>query len=158
MKYVEKIIKKKKNKTGEIQSLRIDRIGSAPLTPATDDAELAAEEVLEMMCDVRVQSTISHQPSNIKHQTSEYYEALAARIRRAHEAERRAAMRATAYCENQLSQERLSEDGDGSLAYLESTLYKHLDTMEREGGELKRRWQHCMAEVTVRRMNVYKTN
>lgn len=138
--------------------LRIEGIGDAPLTAEPDDAELAAEAVLEMMCDGRWNmEDVSHQPSADGRQpqegTREYYEALAVRIRREHEAERRAATRATAYCEGQLKQERLPEDGNGSLAYMERTLYKHLDTVEREGGGLKRRWQHCLAEVTVRRMN-----
>ena len=148
------------------QPLRIEGIGDAPLTAEPDDAELAAEAVLEMMCDGRWNmEDVSHQPSAISHQpsadgrqpqegTREYYEALAVRIRRAHEAERRAATRATAYCEQRLSQERLPDQGEGSLAYVEETLYKHLDTIEREGGELKRRWQHCLADVTVRRLNI----
>ena len=141
------------------QPLRIEGIGDAPLTAEPDDAELAAQAVLEMMCDGKWNmEDVSHQPSADGRQpqegTREYYEALAVKISRAHEAERRAATRATAYCEQRLSHGRLPDDGDGSLASLEDMLYKHLDTVEREGGELKRRWQHCLAEVTVRRMNI----
>lgn len=144
-----KVLRKAGERTGETHPLRIEGIGEAPLTAEPDGAELAALAVL---------SNISHQTSADGRQpqegTREYYEALAVRIRRAHEAERMAATRATAYCEQRLSQERLPDQGEGSLAYVEETLYKHLDTIEREGGELKRRWQHCLAEVTVRRMNI----
>jgi len=150
--------------------LRIEGIADAPLTPEPDDAELAAQAVLALLASEkgkvkseefletfgtsgqgRAAAAGSHQP---KEGTREYYEALAVRIRRAHETERRAAMRATAYCEQQLKQRQLPEDGDGSLAYVERILYKHLDTVEREGGELKRRWQHCLAEVTVRTLTI----
>ena len=35
---------------------------------------------------------------------------------------------------------------------LEAELYKRVDTVEREQGDLKRRWQHCLADIIVRRM------
>jgi hypothetical protein len=144
--------------------LRIEDIADAPLTPEPDDAELAAQALLALLADKerrrgRVEPSVpgSQPPADSpqpKEGTREYYEALAVRIRRAHETERRAATRATAYCEQQLKQRQLPEDGDGSLAYMERVLYKHLDTVEREGGELKRRWQHCLAEVMVRRLTI----
>lgn len=135
----------------EARPLRIKGIGEAPLTPAPDDAELAAQALLETLCGASGRTEADRgRPAE---GTREYYEELAARIRRAHEAERMAAARATAYCEERLRQERLPSEGDGSPASLGRMLLGHLDAVEREGGELKRRWQHCLAEVTVRGMD-----
>lgn len=147
------------------QALRIDGIAEAPLTPAPDDAELAAQAVLEMMCDGRGKmedgrgshqpSAIEYQPSALSPQTSEYYHQLANRIRLARQTSRLHTTRFVAYCERTLQRPDLPEDGPDSLSLLEKELYKRIDTVEREGGELKRRWQHCLAEVTVRRMNKF---
>ena len=107
-----------------------------------------------------------------------YYQTLAVKMKSAHEQEARAAMRYVAYCEAQLAkiqdsrlriQEKSSdishqtsaEPGSQSsdlrpqssdLAKLEAGLFKHQDVVERSGGELKRRWQKCLATVTVRQM------
>lgn len=138
------------------QALRIDGIAEAPLIPAPDDAELAAQAVLEMMCDGRGKMEDgSPQPSALSPQTSEYYKALANRIRLARQTSRLHTTRFVAYCERTLQRPDLPEDGPDSLSLLEKELYKRIDTVEREGGELKRRWQHCLAEVTVRRMNKF---
>jgi hypothetical protein len=39
-----------------------------------------------------------------------------------------------------------------SLNDIERELYKRQDVVEREGGELLKRWRHCLAEVIVRQM------
>ena len=138
--------------------LRIEGIDDAPLTPEPDDAELAAQAVLEMMCDVRGKkedvrekpSTVSHQPSDIH--DARYYHELADRIRQARETSRQRTMRFLAFCEQTLAQPDVPVTGPNSLQLIERELYKRIDIIEREGGELKRRWQHCLADVTVRRM------
>lgn len=153
MKFIKKLFGNRQ-KDVQPQALRIDGIAEAPLTPAPDDAELAAQAVLEMMYDGRGKMEDgSHQTSALSHQTSEYYKALANRIRLARQTSRLHTTRFVAYCERTLQRPDLPEDGPDSLSLLEKELYKRIDTVEREGGELKRRWQHCLAEVTVRRMN-----
>lgn len=155
----------------EPQPLRIEGIPDAPLTPEPDEAEQAAQAVLELMCDGRwkmedgARPKDAHQPhkAHQTHQThkthsphpphdSRYYQDLAARIREAHEASRQRTMRFLAYCEQTLSQPDVPATGPNSLQLIETELYKRIDIIEREGGELKRRWQHCLAEVTVRMM------
>ena len=143
--------------------LRIEGVKPAPLTPEPDEAELAAQALLESMCDVRSkmedirdvaadahQPSKSHQPSAISHHTSEYYHALAERIRTARTAEARLAMRLLASVEEQLAEPTALYRGQWGDT--ERKLYRALDIAEREGGELHRRWQHCLANVLVRRM------
>lgn len=67
--------------------------------------------------------------------------------------QRQRALHFTCYCEQQLADPSLPLYGKGSLSLLEAELYKRLDVVEREGGDLKKRWQHCLAEVTIRLMN-----
>ena len=167
MKFIKKLFGNRQ-KDVQPQALRIDGIAEAPLTPSPDDAELAAQAVLEMMYDGRgkmedgrgkmedVRGKMedgSPQPSALSPQTSEYYHQLANRIRLARQTSRLHTTRFVAYCERTLQRPDLPENGPDSLSLLEKELYKRIDTVEREGGELKRRWQHCLAEVTVRRMN-----
>lgn len=61
-------------------------------------------------------------------------------------------MRFVTWCEQELEKRDLPIEGKGSLAQMEAELYKRIDTIERVGGELKHRWQHCLATVIVRRM------
>lgn len=162
MKFIKKLFGNRQ-KDVQPQALRIDGIAEAPLTPAPDDAELAAQAVLEMMYDGRGKiedgrgkmEDGSHQTSALSHQTSEYYHQLANRIRLARQTSRLHSTRFVAYCERTLQRPDLPENGPDSLSLLEKELYKRIDTVEREGGELKRRWQHCLEEVTVRRMNKF---
>lgn len=131
----------------EPQPLSVKGYARAPLTPEPDDDELAAQALLEILAGAgRGDDAKTEEPEK---GTAEYYEALAEKIRRAHVAERKAAMRATAYCEERLQQGRLTDSGEGSAEAITAVLYSHLDTVDREGGELKRRWQHCLAEATV---------
>ena len=149
--------------------LRIEGVKPAPLTPEPDDAELAAQALLESMCDarskkedVRGSAADTHQPSSIIHQPSKshqpsvrdaaYYHALAERIRLARDQATLRTMRFVTWCEQELGKPDLPIEGKGSIAQMEAELYKRIDTIEREGGELKRRWQHCLATVIVRRM------
>ena len=57
-----------------------------------------------------------------------------------------------AFCEQELQKPSLPLSGPGSLGLLEAELYNRIDVIERRGGELKRRWQHCLATVIVRMM------
>lgn len=46
----------------------------------------------------------------------------------------------------------------GQWGDTERKLYRAMDVAEREGGELHRRWQHCLANVLVRRMEEERKN
>lgn len=132
--------------------LRIEGIPEAPFTQEPDDAELAAQAVLEMMSGKKAQS-LQKTPNNQdvpNNQTSAYYHALADRIREAHRSSVLRTVRFVAFCELELQKPDLPLYGKDSIAQMERELYKRIDVIEREGGELKRRWQHCLAEVTVR--------
>ena len=83
---------------------------------------------------------------------ADHYHRLAEKIREAHFNARLRTLRFVAFCEQQLLDPHLPLTGKGSLGQLEAELLKRIDTIEREGGELKRRWQHCLATVTVRLM------
>ena len=124
--------------------------GSVPMSPEAFRAEYPDIEDAEF--EEVPQNTLSNQntPSN---QTSAYYRQLADRIREAHAKAARQATRFIYNCELELRKPRLPLYGAGSVQLLETELYKRIDVVEREGGELKTRWQHCLAEVTVRLMN-----
>ena len=130
------------------------------LTAEPDDAELAAMALFASLAsgELRVMSEESAaKPKAAEQGTAEYYRQLAERIEQAHAADARLATRFVAYVEQELRKPVLPKEGAGSLALLETGLYKRLDTVDREGGELKRRWQHCLAEVTVRLMEEVKS-
>ena len=158
MKWFKNIFRRKKKQ--EPQPLQIDGIPPAPMTPEPDDAELAAQALLEMMADGESRGQApdfpqaSHQgasPHDSAHDAA-YYKKLAERIRQAQEAARLRTMRFVSFVEQELEKPHLPVSGAGSLGLLEAELYKRLDVIERVGGELKRRWQHCLADVTVRLM------
>ena len=148
------------------QPLRIEGTTQAPLTPEPDDAELAAQALLELLAQkdpgARHQvSSDNAQPSvkpetgkpetNVGHDAA-YYRQLAERMRQAHDQATLRTMRFVAWCEQELKKPDLPMEGKGSLQQMEVELYKRIDTVERVGGELKRRWQHCLATVIVRQM------
>jgi hypothetical protein len=160
----------------EPQPLRIDGVGEAPLTPEPDDAELAAQALMELMmanhgdwlADTKRKAKDSHGDRLLRSQTqvpvpmtaphdAKYYHQLAAKIRAARESSRLRTLRFIVYCEQQLRLPHLPATGKGSLQLLETELLKRIDIIEREGGELKKRWQHCLAEVTVRLMDAFHT-
>ncbi len=154
--------------------LRIEGVKPAPLTPEPDDAELAAQALLESLAspeqnrnnDIseyrnnekkrrRIANTDTHSgeasPSGDERGAS-YYRRLAERIRLAQDQATFRSMRFVTWCEHELEKRDLPIEGKGSLAQMEAELYKRIDTIERVGGELKHRWQHCLANVIVRRM------
>ena len=63
-------------------------------------------------------------------------------------AETRGVLRFLAYAEEKLLRSR-EED---ALTEIERGLYDRMDIVDRDGGDLKKRWQHALAEVTVRLM------
>lgn len=138
--------------------LRIEGIGEAPFTAEPDAAERAAQQLLELISASGNQRSDIAQGGTVKggkdvpHDAA-YFRQLAERIRYA---QRGAEIRVTRFvtaCEYTLENKDLPYYGDGSLALLEAELYKRFDVVERAGGELKRRWQHCLAEVIVRLMD-----
>ncbi len=158
-----------------VRTMRIDGV-KTPVTPVPDDAELAAQALLESMNNNRetiinkagAKEIVNGKLSNSKCHDAAYYKQLSEKIRKAHEQERRAAMRYVAYVEQELARvngERLTVNGSDnhepctmshepeSIATLEQGLYKWQDVVEREGGELLKRWQKCLAECIVRQMN-----
>lgn len=162
MEFFKKIFRRKREAQTKPQSLRIEGCKTT-LTPKPDEAELAAEALLEMMCDGRRKKEDGRpQPSSISHQPSSphgaaYYRELSEKIRTARAAERRLTMRYLAYCEEQLALPQPLYVGQ--IGEMEQELYKRQDVAEREGGELLRRWQHCLAECIVRQMSeAYKNN
>ena len=160
MKILKNIFRRKEKQ--EPQPLRIEGVGEAPLTAEPDDAELAAAALLETMAEVQCSGFKVHGQKEKKHESltdnhkpirdANYYKELASRIRQAHDAARLRTMRFVAFCEQELKKADLPLEGTGSLGLLNAELMKRIDTIERVGGELKKRWQHCLAEVTVRLM------
>ena len=145
-----KIFRRKKQKM-QPKQLRIDGI-KTELTPAPDDAELAAQALLEAHT---VKSKKTHKRKKEKKASEpaqgspEYYKQLAERIKKAKAAEVRRAKRFLTYAEQQLDSPLMT----GQTGEIERELYKLQDVAEREGGELLKRWQHCLAECVVRQMN-----
>ena len=145
------------------QPLRIEGIPEAPFTPEPDDAELAAQAVLELMqapqppkgaqAPKPPKGGCSLEEAPPSGGWGAYYRQLASRIREAHAKAARQATRFIYNCELMLKNRHLPLYGSGSVQMLEAELYKRIDIIEREGGELKRRWQHCLADVTVRLMD-----
>lgn len=151
--------------------LRIEGVKPAPITPVPDDAELAAAALLESLAEKKVSQKAQksqkglrrkknpsalNQPLALSPQTSsspqpskEYYEQLAERVKEGREMEARMTMRLIAYCEQELRNHLLPE---GRIAGLESSLLERQGIVDREGGELKKRWQRCLAEITVRNL------
>ncbi len=160
--FLKRLFRKKQSSSVNFQ-LSIDGVHPAPLTTDPDDAELAATALLESLAEVKgsrsSRSASRRNTENGKpggpspHDAAVYYERMADRIRAAHDSERQRTTRFVAYCEQELCNRHLPKEGAGSLAFIEAELYKLLDVVEREGGDLKRRWQHCLADVTVRLMD-----
>jgi len=142
----------------EAKPLRIEGVAPAPMTPEPDDAEIAAQAILELMiqkgADKKNDSLQDGKQPHSDERDSAYYEKLASRMRKAREQQRQQAIRFIAFCEEQLKKTDLPVHGSNSLELIEAELYKRIDVVEREKGDLKRRWQHCLAEVTVRLMNI----
>ena len=142
----------RRRKEQEPQPLRVEGVAAAPMTAEPDDAELAAQALLERMARKGEKETQAQ--AEPERNTKEYYRTLAERMRLARAASALRTTRFVAFCEQELQKPDIPVSGPGSLTLLEAELYKRIDTIEREGGALKRRWQHCLAEVTVRLMQV----
>lgn len=151
--------------------LSVKDVEDAPMTAEPDEAEIAAQAVLEIILEKEkarnkkgrkhrnAEAAKAQKPQDSTEHDADYYRHLAEHIREAYAAARQRALRFTCYCEQQLADPSLPLYGKGSLSLLEAELYKRLDVVEREGGDLKKRWQHCLAEVTIRLMNApTKTN
>lgn len=152
------------------QPLKIDGVGEAPMTMEPDKAELAAQALLEVMIDKQKRrwkkadvfdksetSEKSDKSGSTKPnflQTSEYYHQLSDRIRQAYASSRQRTLRFLCYCEHQLRNQDIPLFGAGSLNLLQAELLKRIDVVDRAGGEIKARWQHCLAEVTLRQIEV----
>lgn len=141
------------------QPLRIEGTKPAPLTAEPDDAELAAQALLETLAspEQNRNKDIPEYRNNGKQngktaqpRDASYYHSLADRIRTARTAEARLVMRLLAAVEEQLAEPTALYKGQWGDT--ERKLYRAMDVAEREGGELHRRWQHCLANVLVRRM------
>lgn len=146
--------------------LKIDGVGEAPMTMEADNAELAAQALLEVMLDKqkrrRKKSDVSDKSETSEKsgesgkpntlQTSEYYHQLSDRIRKAYASSRQRTLRFLCYCEQQLRNQDIPLYGADSLNIMQAELYKRIDVVDREGGDIKARWQHCLAEVTLRQM------
>ena len=153
------------------KQLRIDGVKTV-MTPSPDDAELAAQALLESRLSpdpslgARGANSKSAKKTRAKgnhplqsqggegggppHDVA-YYKALSEKIKASKAAERRLTMRYLAYCEEQLALPQPLYVGQ--IGEMEQELYRRQDVAEREGGELLRRWQHCLAECIVRQMN-----
>lgn len=155
MKWISNIFRRKAK--DEPAPLAVAGIPPAPVTPEPEDAELAAQALLELLAMKGRGGDRKPRAAEPVRGTAEYYHALAERIGQAHEAARRRTQRFLSYCEQELAKDGLPLTGKGSLAQLENELYKRIDTVEREGGDLKKRWQHCLADVTIRMMEAAET-
>lgn len=171
---IRNLFHRKRKEPDEPQAVEgADRV---PMTAEPDEAELAAQALLEVMIErkaakrkTKKASKRSKKPeaqSNEKTdgktenpaalQTAEHYHQLAERIRLAYASSRQRTQRFLSFCEQELQRRDIPAYGKDSIALLEAELYKRIDIVEREGGELKKRWQNCLAEVTLRLMEADK--
>lgn len=151
--------RKKQRGHGEPQPMRIEGIRTR-LTPKPDDAETAAQALLESLTQesgktrkerMDKENANKDKSTSMEQRDTAYYRRLADRIRESREADRRLLQRNLVYFEEQLGKNpacSIQEQSD-----IERMLYGSQDFADREGGELLRRWQHCLAEVTVRQMS-----
>ena len=138
---------------------RIEGIGMAPMTPVADASELAAQALLEAGANSpgrnNIMAKLRHGAKTAPEKGSPaYYAALSSRVRDTRATEARLAMRYVAYCEQELAASARHRIQNTKLTELERGLYDRIGTIEREGGELKRRWQRCLARVTVQLLGI----
>ena len=196
MNFFKKIFHRKREKRDEPQPrpLRIEGTKTS-LTPEPDDAELAAQALLEspppnplpLGRGVDSHSAKGDHFSPTGGETERravgetekgvaYYRELSRKIRTARQQEVRQTMRFLAYAEQQLESPLFTDNSSlflrpngskrpevertphSSLNDIERELYKRQDVVEREGGELLKRWRHCLAEVIVRQMTLSNDN
>jgi hypothetical protein len=167
MEFFKRIFRRRKQFKAQPKQLRIDGVKTT-LTPTPDDAELAAQALLESRIYGDKEQRKATKKAKPQQGTAEYYRELSDRIRATHEQDVHAATRYVAYVEQELARvngamERQSDGATESVdsevresvnpyTDLEHGLFKHQDTVEREGGELLKRWQKCLAECILRQM------
>lgn len=152
---IKELFRHKKETTDELKPLKVDGVGEAPMTPEADEAEVAAQALLEIICDKlshKRKHRKGHNSQQSLEQSAAYYHNLAERLQLAYDGARQRTLRFLSYCEQELRKPNIPVTGKGSLMLIESELYKRINIADREGGTLKARWQHCLAEVTVRLM------
>ena len=137
----------------EPMMLRISGIATR-MTAVPDDDELAAQALLESLSAPeerggRKAKGHKQETPSPKKGTPEYFRQIARRVKDAHDEEERRTKRFLAWCHDRLVDPGLTPD---ELAAIERDIYLHQECVEREKGELLRRWQHCLAETTVRQM------
>lgn len=159
---IKSIFHKKKRQADNPRPLHISGVGEVPITPEPDDAETAAQALLEIIIkEKRHHHKRKHKVPTQTDQTADneaphdaaYYHHLADRIRIAYSTSTQRALRFVSFVEQQLKKPDIPTTGTSSLQLLEAELYKRIDIIDREGGKLKERWQHCLAEVTIRLMD-----
>lgn len=128
-----------------VRTLRIDGVKAPVMTPKPDDAELAAQAVLEHMSEKGHKPEKKAKEKQAKEGTPEFYQQMSGKIKEAHAQETRDAMRYLSYTEQELK-ENPSMD---QLIEIERGLYQYQDCIEREQVDLKKRWNNCMAQVMV---------
>ena len=128
-----------------VRTLRIDGVKAPEMTAKPDDAELAAQALLEHKSQPKKAGEKKTKAKQPKEGTAEYYQQMSSKIKAAHEQEARDAQRYLAYTEQELKESPSMDQ----LIEIESGLYQYQDAAEREGGELKKRWQRCLAQVMV---------
>lgn len=143
MNFIKNIFRRKVMKD-PVRTLRIDGVKAPAMTPKPDDAELAAQALLEHKSHPK-ETEKKPKAKQPKEGTAEYYQQMSGKIREAHESEALQAKRYLAYTEEELKEHPSQEQ----LAEIERGLYALQDAAEREGGELKSRWQHCIAECIL---------
>lgn len=163
MKFFKKFFSKEpiaSSEKGNGETLSVEGISPAPITPSPDDAELAAQALLEIMASKQSSAKDSATTESKKGDKGfvttgpdggvSFYTSLANKIRQNQEEARLRTLRFVAFCEQELTKEDLPAYGPGSLGLLERELLKRIDVVDRCGGELKKRWQYCLSEVIVR--------
>ena len=128
-----------------VRTLRIDGVKAPAMTPGPDDAELAAQAVLEHMSEKGHKPEKKAKEKQAKEGTPEFYQQMGGKIREAHESEALQAKRYLAYTEQELKEHPSMEQ----LIEIERGLYQHQDAADREGGDLKKRWNNCLSMVMV---------
>lgn len=114
------------------------------MTPMPEDAELAAQALLETLCGHLEGSHDRGKGGEPEKGTTAYYRLLADRIEQTRQAEKLQAKRYLVYAEQQLQDHDMEH-----LSETERGLYGLQAAVDREGGELKKRWQHCIAECIL---------
>lgn len=164
MKFFKKFFSKKpiaSSEKGNGETLSVEGISPAPITPSPDDAELAAQALLEIM-ESELGSAKKDSTTEVEDKSpkitgpdggASFYKSLAQKIRHSQEEARLRTLRFVAFCEQELTKEDLPAYGPGSLGLLERELLKRIDVVDRCGGELKKRWQYCLSEVIVKMVN-----